>query len=120
MVFREVASASANLLHLTLDPDTINFRLNLNGAGDPFTLETVNLDVHLAAQEIPAYGRLLLGILAGDATFSIRDDEAEEAWRVIEPIAVGWREGISPLAEYEAGSAGPRSGTQLVVDQASR
>jgi len=120
VVFREVASASANLLHLTLDPDTITFRLNINGAGDPFTLETVNLDVQLAAQEIPAYGRLLLGILDGDATFSIRDDEAEEAWRVIEPIAVGWREGISPLGEYEAGSAGPRPGTQLVVDQASR
>jgi glucose-6-phosphate 1-dehydrogenase len=94
--------------------------LNINGPGDPFTLETVDLDAQLAAQEIPAYGRLLLGVLDGDATFSIRDDEAEEAWRVIEPITAGWREGGSPLGEYEAGSAGPCPGPQLVADQASR
>jgi glucose-6-phosphate 1-dehydrogenase len=114
-VFHEAASASANLLRLTVDPDTITFRLNINGAGDPFTLETVDLDAQLAAQEIPAYGRLLLGVLDGDATFSIRDDEVEEAWRVIEPITSGWREGLSPLGEYEAGSAGPRPGTGLVA-----
>lgn len=120
VVFPEATAASANLLRLTLDPDTITFRLNINGAGDPFTLETVDLDAHLAAQEIPAYGRLLLGVLDGDATFSIRDDEAEEAWRVIEPIAEGWRAGLAPLGEYEAGSAGPHPKPQPVVDQSSR
>jgi glucose-6-phosphate 1-dehydrogenase len=119
VVFHEATTASANLLRLTLDPDTITLRLNINGAGDPFTLETIDLDAHLADQEIPAYGRLLLGVLEGDATFSIRDDEAEEAWRVIEPITAGWRAGLRPLGEYEAGSAGPRPGTGLVVDEAS-
>jgi glucose-6-phosphate 1-dehydrogenase len=120
VVFPEATAASSNLLQLTLDPDTITFRLNINGAGDPFTLETVDLDAHLAAQEIPAYGRLLLGVLDGDPTFSIRDDEAEEAWRVIEPIVAGWRAGLVPLGEYVAGSAGPHPEPQPVVDQSSR
>jgi len=57
--------ASANLLRLILDPDTITFRLNINGAGDPFTLETIHLVAQLAAQEVPAYGRLLLRALDG-------------------------------------------------------
>lgn len=107
VVFEEARSASANVLRLTLDPDTITLELNINGPGDPFTLESVELDARLAAQEIPAYGRLLLGVLHGDPTFSIRDDEAEESWRVIDPITAGWRDGHSPLLEYEAGSAGP-------------
>jgi glucose-6-phosphate 1-dehydrogenase len=110
-VFEEAHSASANALRLTLDPDTITFTLNINGAGDPFDLETIDLNARLAAQEIPAYGRLLLGVLDGDPTFSIRDDEAEEAWRVIEPIVAGWRDELTPLVEYEAGSAGPHAGS---------
>jgi glucose-6-phosphate 1-dehydrogenase len=107
MVFEEATSASANELRLTLDPDSITLRLNINGVGDPFDLETVDLDTRLAAQEIPAYGRLLLGVLGGDPTFSIRDDESEEAWRVVEPITAAWRDGASPLHEYPAGSTGP-------------
>ena len=106
-VFEEAQDASPNVLLLTLDPDTITLTLNVNGAGDPFELETVSLDARLAAQDIRAYGRLLLGVLEGDPTFSIRDDEAEEAWRVIEPIVAGWRAGLAPLEEYAAGSDGP-------------
>jgi glucose-6-phosphate 1-dehydrogenase len=103
---------SANQLRLTLDPDTIRLGLNVNGPGDPFDVERIELDAQLAKQEIPAYGRLLLGVLAGDPTFSIRDDEAEEAWRVIEPIRRAWARNASPLLEYPAGSEGPvTSGT---------
>jgi glucose-6-phosphate 1-dehydrogenase len=111
VVFEEAHAAAANALRLTLDPDTITLTLNINGAGDPFDLETIDLDARLAAQEIPAYGRLLLGVLDGDPTFSIRDDEAEEAWRVIEPIVAGWRDGLTPLGEYVAGTAGPQTGS---------
>jgi glucose-6-phosphate 1-dehydrogenase len=118
-VFPEATAASANLLRLSLDPDAITLRLNINGAGDPFTLETVDLGAHLATQEVPAYGRVLLGVLDGDATFSIRGDEAEEAWRVIEPIAAGWRAGLAPLDAYVAGSGGPHPERRLAVDPSS-
>jgi glucose-6-phosphate 1-dehydrogenase len=39
--------------------------------------------------DIPPYGRLLLDILAGGHTFSVRGDEAEEAWRVVTPVLRG-------------------------------
>jgi glucose-6-phosphate 1-dehydrogenase len=81
--------------------------VNINGPGDPFDLEHIELDAALAPQEISAYGRLILDVLKGDLTLSIRDDEAEESWRIVEPILTVWREGQVPLLEYPAGSAGP-------------
>ena len=56
---------------------------------------------------LPAYSRLLLAALQGDRTLAICGDEAEEAWRIIEPITRAWRAGHAPIVEYPAGSAGP-------------
>jgi glucose-6-phosphate 1-dehydrogenase len=98
---------ATNDLRLTLDPDTIRLGLNVNAPRDPFEVERIELQARLATQDIPAYGRLLLGVLAGDPTFSIRDDEAEEAWRIVEPIRRAWAGGRVPLVEYPAGSSGP-------------
>src|SRR5215468_9970706 len=49
--------------------------------------------------------------LEGDCALSIRDDEAEEAWRVITPILDVWAQGWVPLLEYPAGSDGPTAAT---------
>ena len=98
-----------NLLRLEIDPDRVVLGVNINGPGDPHALEYVELDRALAPQEPPAYGRLMLDVLRGDFTLSIRDDEAEEAWRIIEPILDAWKEGRVPLLEYPAGTAGPSS-----------
>jgi glucose-6-phosphate 1-dehydrogenase len=46
-------------------------------------------------------------VLRGDLTLSIRDDEAEESWRIVEPILEAWRDGQVALLEYRAGSTGP-------------
>ena len=56
-----------------------------------------------------AYGRVILDVLHGDPTLSIRGDEAEECWRIVEPILASWRRGVPPLTEYPAGSSGPDS-----------
>ncbi|MDP8927098.1 MAG: glucose-6-phosphate dehydrogenase, partial [Actinomycetota bacterium] len=61
----------------------------------------------LAPQELSAYARLLLDVLQGDPTFMIRDDEAEESWRITEPVLAAWGAGHPPLGDYTAGSAGP-------------
>ncbi|MEX0806917.1 MAG: hypothetical protein WD688_26880 [Candidatus Binatia bacterium] len=53
-------------------------------------------------------GRLLLDVIKGDLNLSIRDDEAEESWRIEEPILEAWREGHLSLFEYPAGSAEPK------------
>ena len=79
----------------------------MNGAGDPFRLEQATLEHVLAPRDVPAYGRLLLAVLDGDRTLSIRGDEAEECSPITAPILAGWAEGAVPLA-CPAGSAGPR------------
>jgi glucose-6-phosphate 1-dehydrogenase len=101
--------AAPNVLRLTLNPDRMALGLTINGVGDPFDLEHVELDTTLAPQDLSAYARLLLDAVKGDFSLSIRGDEAEESWRIVEPILRGWREGRSPLAEYPAGSSGPQS-----------
>jgi glucose-6-phosphate 1-dehydrogenase len=34
-------------------------------------------------------------------------EEAEEAWRIVEPVSRAWSEDRVPMEEYEAGSEGP-------------
>ncbi|HEX5826989.1 MAG TPA: hypothetical protein VFY23_05675, partial [Candidatus Limnocylindrales bacterium] len=60
-----------------------------------------------APQALPAYARLLLDVLRGDPLLSIRDDEAEECWRIVEPILATWQAGSPTLVGYPAGSRGP-------------
>jgi glucose-6-phosphate 1-dehydrogenase len=105
--FGQKTEPRPNVLRLGLDPDRIALGVEINGPGDPFELEHIELGAVLAPQEVPAYGRLLLGVLEGDPTLSIRDDEAEESWRIVEPILEAWNEGVVPLLEYPAGSDGP-------------
>ncbi len=105
--FGQAVESRPNRLRLHLDPDAIELHVNVNGPGDPFTLEEVELDLELAAQEPSAYARVFLDVLAGDPTLSIRADEAEESWRIAEPIVAAWESGSAPLLDYTAGSFGP-------------
>jgi glucose-6-phosphate 1-dehydrogenase len=107
LAFVQDSDPRNNVLRLELNPDRMALGVNINGSGDPFDLEYVELDTDLAPQETSAYGRLLLDLLRGDLTLSIRDDEAEESWRIVEPILEAWHEGEVPLDEYPAGSSGP-------------
>jgi glucose-6-phosphate 1-dehydrogenase len=59
------------------------------------------------ASDVPPYGHVLLDLLDGGSTLSLRGDGAEEAWRVVEPVLAAWRENRVPLEEYRAGSDGP-------------
>jgi glucose-6-phosphate 1-dehydrogenase len=104
----QATAPSANLLRLRFSPDRIELAININGAGEPFDLERTRLTAELRPQTLPEYSRLLLDVFAGDATLSIRGDEAVESWRIVEPILAGWSQNIVPLLDYAAGSNGPR------------
>jgi glucose-6-phosphate 1-dehydrogenase len=99
--------APADVLRFSLDPDQIGLEINLNGAGDPFALERAILRASFAEQQVPPYSRLLAEILGGEPTLSIRGDEAEESWRIVEPILAAWDADSVPMEEYTAGSDGP-------------
>jgi glucose-6-phosphate 1-dehydrogenase len=56
-----------------------------------------------------AYERLLLDVLAGDASLFARSDEVELAWGIIDPILAAWDAGQPPLHVYPRGSWGPQA-----------
>jgi glucose-6-phosphate 1-dehydrogenase len=99
-----------DVLRLRFDPDAISLELDLNGADDPFELERRALDIELPRPALSAYGLLLQQMLDGEATLSISAAEAEESWRIVEPILAAWSAGEVPLREYPAGSSGPGAG----------
>ena len=96
-----------NVLRLNTTPDRLAIQMNINGPRDPFDLGYLELDAQLSPHELPAYARLLVAVLEGDPALSIRDDEAEESWRIVEPILEAWRTNRVPMLEYPAGSSGP-------------
>jgi glucose-6-phosphate 1-dehydrogenase len=108
--------AVPNELRLELDPDRMWLSVNVNGLGDPFDLETVAMDLELPRQAPSPYGQLLLAIVDGDTRLSARAEEAEEAWRIVEPILAAWADGASPLVDYPAGSDGPPTRVAPAVD----
>ncbi|HEY8914166.1 glucose-6-phosphate dehydrogenase [Lacisediminihabitans sp.] len=94
-------------LRIGLNPDSIELDLNINGEGNPFTIDRVTLDVNFAAGELGPYGEVLHGILSDDPTLSVRADAVEECWRIVAPVLAAWHKNAVPLDSYRAGSAGP-------------
>lgn len=107
LAFGQQAQPMPNVLTIRLNPDEIVLSINVNATGDLFELDRVCLESPCGSGSLPAYARLLLDVLHGDLTLSIRDDEAEESWRIVEPILTVWSQGGVPLQDYPAGSAGP-------------
>ena len=101
-----------NVVRLLLEPDRLAVGVNLTRPGVLFPLERIELSADFTSQELPAYARLLLQVLEGDCTLSIRDDEAEESWRALTPILDAWAQARVPLLEYPAGSDGPTTASQ--------
>ena len=105
--FGHTGEAHPNVLRFGLDPETLSLELTGIGA-TARNLVPLTLGARLDPPELPAYGRLLLDVLNGNAALSIRDDEAEESWRVVAPVISAWSKDLVPLEEYPAGSDGPR------------
>jgi glucose-6-phosphate 1-dehydrogenase len=97
-----------NELRIGLDgPEDITLNLCGSVAETPPSLVPVPLTGPPPISRLPAYSRVLLDILTGQSTLSVRGDEAEEAWRVLEPVLQAWACDRVPLEEYRAGSDGP-------------
>jgi glucose-6-phosphate 1-dehydrogenase len=95
-----------NVLRFGLDPEDV--ALELTGAGrHARALSPLTLAAPLEPAKLPAYGRLLHDVLNRNPALSIRGDEAEESWRVVEPVIDAWSKNLVPLLGYPAGSSGP-------------
>ncbi|WP_349897069.1 glucose-6-phosphate dehydrogenase [Parafrigoribacterium soli] len=96
-------------LRISLAPEGLSFDLNINGEGNPFTLDRVTVDADFGSGELIPYGEVLAGILSADPTLSVRDDAVEQCWRIVTPILAAWKKGDVALDSYAAGSDGPRN-----------
>jgi glucose-6-phosphate 1-dehydrogenase len=101
------ARPEPDVLRIGLTPDGMALEINLNGSGDPFELEREVFTAEPPQPDLPAYGLVLQELLHGETTLSISDAEAEESWRIVEPVLAAWAAGDVPLQDYPAGSDGP-------------
>ncbi|EOM78385.1 glucose-6-phosphate dehydrogenase [Rhodococcus rhodnii] len=94
-------------LTFRLDPDGVVLAVNLTRGDDPESLARCELTYTPPPGTASPYATVLAGILDGDGLLSISDVEAEECWRIVEPVLRAWESGDVPLQTYPAGSAGP-------------
>jgi glucose-6-phosphate 1-dehydrogenase len=81
--------------------------LNINGEGDPFSLQGITLEGEYGHADLLEYGQVLKGVLEDAPALSVRGDTAVESWRIVQPVIDAWRDRAVPLNEYAAGSRGP-------------
>ena len=68
----------------------------------------------------PAYERLVLDALHGDASLFIREDAVTATWAVVQPVLDAWEHRPVPaFPDYAAGTWGP-PGANAMVDPEGR
>ncbi len=94
-----------NVLRIGLTEPYVRLATTLNGPEQ--TAENRQLETHSTPPRLTAYAHLIQEMLEGDPMLFIRGDEAEEAWRIIDPVMAAWAAGDVPMQEYAAGTAAP-------------
>jgi len=108
-----------NVLSLKIQPDEgISLRVISKVPGTKAKTNPVEMHFRYGEAFGPspeAYERLLLDVMAGDASLFMRRDAVEASWAWITPILEGWRQyGTKWLPEYPAGSMGPIEAERLI------
>ena len=91
-----------NVLRIGLSEPYVRLSTTLNGPGQ--TAETRQLEARTTPPRFTAYAHLILEMLRGDPMLFIRGDEAEESWRIIDPVMEAWTAGHVPMQDYPAGT----------------
>jgi glucose-6-phosphate 1-dehydrogenase len=100
-----------NVLRIGLTEPYVRLATTLNGPER--TVENRELEARSTAPRFEAYAHLIEEMLRSDPMLFIRGDEAEEAWRIIDPVMQACSADDVPMQEYAAGEAppGPVSGS---------
>lgn len=111
-VFADVAPHT-NFLRLQLTPGVqVTLGLNTKRPGAGMKGQSTELTLHRQeASGLAPYDRLLTDALAGDATLFAREDEVEEAWRIVQGVLGD----AAPLQPYAPGTWGP-AGADTLLD----
>jgi glucose-6-phosphate 1-dehydrogenase len=94
-----------NVLRIGLTEPYVRMTTTLNGPDR--TAEHQELELHSTSSRRTPYANLILEMLRNDPTLAIRGDEAEESWRIIDPVTRAWAAGEVPMDEYPAGQTPP-------------
>jgi glucose-6-phosphate 1-dehydrogenase len=92
-----------NVLRVGLTEPYVRMSTTLNGPEQ--TAEVRQLEARSTPPRFTAYAHLILEMLQGDPMLFIRGDEAEESWRIIDPVMQAWSAGHVPMQDYPAGTA---------------
>jgi glucose-6-phosphate 1-dehydrogenase len=94
-----------NALRIGLKEPYVRLTTTLNGPER--TAEIRELEARSTAPPLTAYAHLIQEMLKGDPLLFITGHEAEEAWRIVDPVMNAWSAGGVVLQEYPAGGAPP-------------
>ncbi len=94
-----------NVLRIGLTEPYVRLSTTLNGPQR--TAERRDLETVSTSPTMTAYAHLIEAMLRNDPMLFIRGDEAEEAWRIVDPVMQAWSSGAVELQEYPAGGAAP-------------
>jgi glucose-6-phosphate 1-dehydrogenase len=101
----EGQGVTSNVLRIGLLEPSVELSVNNLGAERRLVHRSLALDAAPPARA--AYANLLVAMLHGRQMLTIRGDETEEMWRIVEPVLATWAADDVPLLEYPAGSDGP-------------
>jgi glucose-6-phosphate 1-dehydrogenase len=114
------APLDCNVLTLRIQPDEgFSLRLSSKLPGPKIRIFPVKMDFHYGAtfgdSSPEAYERLLLDVMAGDATLFMRRDAVEASWAWVTDILDAWEANRTRFVpEYTAGTWGPLEADRLI------
>ena len=110
--FGEIVPVLSSHMRMRISPDiTISIGLRVKKPGGRMAGQDEELTfVRQAADDMPAYQRLLGDAMRGSAELFAREDGIEAQWRVVEGILGD----VTPLYAYRPGSWGPQEAYQLI------
>lgn len=96
-----------NVLRLDLASEEVNLGIFTIQEAGGITPAPVRVDDPIGPEHLFPYERLFLEAMSGHSRRFVRNDEVEEMWNIIQPVADAWAENVVPLQIYRAGSNGP-------------
>jgi glucose-6-phosphate 1-dehydrogenase len=113
-VFDSYDRSHADTFRFRLGPDVyIALQSRAKLPGEAMVGEDIELVArHQAASDAKPYERLLHDAITGETTLFARQDEVEEAWRVVQPIL----DDACPIHPYKPGTYGPAASDEILAD----
>jgi glucose-6-phosphate 1-dehydrogenase len=108
------------VLSIRVQPEEgLSMRIASKLPGPKIRIYPVKMEFNYSASfgnESPeAYERLILDVMAGDATLFMRRDQVDAAWRFVMPILERWEKmSVRDLPEYQCGTWGPIEAERII------